>query len=63
MSTVFQRRLCDLALASAPPDVYVRPDFSADRPTYSHVGCGIEAGAEAARRALPAIRRAIAAAG
>jgi NTE family protein len=63
MSTVFQRRLCDLALASSPPDVRVRPDFSADPPTYSHVGCGIEAGAEAARRALPAIRRAIAAAG
>jgi NTE family protein len=63
MSTVFQRRLCDLALVSSPPDVRVRPDFSADPPTYSHVGCGIEAGAEAARRALPAIRRAIAAAG
>jgi NTE family protein len=63
MSTVFQRRLCDLALASSPPDVRVRPDFSADPPTYSHVGCAIEAGAEAARRALPAIRAAIAAAG
>lgn len=59
MSTVFQRRLCDLALATFPPNVRVRPDFSADPPTYSHVGCGIEAGAEATRRALPAIRRAL----
>ncbi len=63
MSTVFQRRLCDLALVSSPPDVRVRPDFTADPPTYSHVGCGIDAGATAARRALPAIRQAIAAAG
>jgi NTE family protein len=62
MSTVFQRRLCDLALATSPPDVRVRPDFSADPPTYSHVGCGIDAGAAAARQALPAIRKAIAAA-
>jgi len=60
MSTVFQRRLCDLALAAFPPDVHIRPDFTADPPSYSHVGCGIEAGAEAARRALPALRRAIA---
>ncbi len=60
MSTVFQRRLCDLAIAAQPPDVQVRPDFRADPPSYSHVGCGIEAGAEAARRALPALRQAIA---
>ncbi len=60
MSTVFQRRLCDVALAASPPHVRVRPDFSADPPSYSRVGCGIEAGAEAARRALPALRRAIA---
>ena len=60
MSTVFQRGLCDAALAALPPDVHVRPDFSADPPTYTRVGCGIEAGATAARLALPAIRRAIA---
>ncbi len=63
MSTVFQRRLCDLALAAEPPDVRVRPQFAADPPTYSHVGCAIEAGFEAGRRAMPAIRRALAAAG
>jgi hypothetical protein len=63
MSTVFQRRLCDAALSASPPDVHVRPDFSADPPTYSRVGCGIDAGATAARLALPAIRRAIGAAG
>ncbi len=62
MSTVFQRRLCDLALAATPPDVHVRPDFTQDPPTYSHVGCGIEAGADAMREALPAVRRALAAA-
>jgi len=59
MSTVFQRRLSDLLLAIHPPDVLVRPDFSADPPCYSHVGGGIEAGEEAARGALPAIRRAL----
>ncbi len=63
MSTVFQRRLCDVALAASPPDIRVRPDFSADPPSYSRVGCGIEAGAAATRRALPDIRRAIEAAG
>lgn len=63
MSTVFQRRLCDLALAAEPPDVRVRPQFAADPPTYSHVGCAIEAGFEAGRRAMPEIRRALAAAG
>ncbi len=62
MSTVFQRRLCDAILRASPPDVCVRPDFSSDPPTYSRLGCGIEAGAEAARRALPAIRRALEAA-
>jgi NTE family protein len=63
MSTVFQRRLCDVTLASSPPDVRVRPDFSPDPPTYSRVGCAIDAGAAAARQALPAIRRAIELAG
>jgi len=62
MSTVFQRRLCDVVLASSPPDVRLRPDFTPDPPTYSHLGCGIDAGVAAAERALPAIRRAIAAA-
>jgi len=60
MSTVFQKRLCDLLLRTHPPDVLIRPDFSADPPCYSAVGCGIDAGEEAARRALSAIRRAIA---
>jgi predicted acylesterase/phospholipase RssA len=61
MSTVFQKRLSDLILRADPPDVLIRPDFSVDPPCYSNVGCGIEAGEEAARRALPAIRRAISA--
>jgi len=61
MSTVFQRRLCDLALVATPPTVHIRPDFTADPPSYSHVGCGIDAGAEAARRALPALQRVLAA--
>jgi NTE family protein len=59
MSTVFQKRLSDLLLRAYPPDVLIRPDFSADPPCYSNVGCGIEAGEEAARRALHAIHRAI----
>ncbi len=59
MSTVFQKRLSDLLLTSHPPDVLIRPDFSADPPCYSDVGCGIEAGEEAARRALPEIERAL----
>jgi len=57
MSTVFQKRLSDARLAQYPPDVLIRPDFSSDPPCYSRVGCGIEAGEQAARRALPEIRR------
>jgi NTE family protein len=57
MSTVFQRRLSDLLVTAHPPDVLIRPDFSADPPCYSDVGCGIEAGEEAARQALPEILR------
>lgn len=57
MSTVFQKRLSDLLLTAQPPDVLIRPDFSTDPPSYSNVGCGIEAGEEAARRALPEILR------
>jgi len=60
MSTVFQRRLSDLLIETHPPDVLIRPDFSADPPCYSNVGCGIEAGEEAARAALPEIRRLLA---
>ncbi|MEW5825843.1 MAG: patatin-like phospholipase family protein [Candidatus Bipolaricaulota bacterium] len=60
MSTVFQRRLSDLMLAAHPPEVLIRPDFGSAPPCYSRVGCGIDAGAEAARRALPAIRAALA---
>ena len=59
MSTVFQKRLCELSIAADPPDVLIRPDFSVDPPCYSRVGCGIDAGARAAKLALPAIRRAI----
>lgn len=59
MSTVFQKRVSDLSLAVHPPDVLIRPDFSADPPCYSNVGCGIEAGEEAARSALPEILRAV----
>ncbi len=57
MSTVFQKRLSDARLAQYPPDVLIRPDFSEDPPCYSRIGCGIEAGEQAARRALPEIRR------
>ena len=57
MSTVFQKRLSDARLAQHPPDVLIRPDFSEDPPCYSRIGCGIEAGEEAARRALPKILR------
>ena len=59
MSTVFQKRLSDLRLMTHPPDVLIRPDFSADPPCYSDVGCGFEAGEEAARAALPKILRAL----
>jgi len=57
MSTVFQKRLSDARLAQHPPDILIRPDFSKDPPCYSHVGCGITAGEQAALRALPEIRR------
>lgn len=57
MSTVFQKRLSHLLLAAHPPDVVICPDFSSDPPCYSDVGCGIEAGEEATRRALPEILR------
>ena len=57
MSTVFQKRLSDLLLTAHPPDILIRPDFSADPPCYSDIGCGIEAGEEAARQALPEILR------
>lgn len=59
MSTVFQKRLCDARLTQHPPDVLIRPDFSEDPPCYSRVGCGIEAGEKAARRALPEILRVV----
>lgn len=57
MSTVFQKRLCEARLVQHPPDVLIQPDFSQDPPCYSRVGCGIEAGERATRRALPEIRR------
>ena len=57
MSTVFQKRLCDARLIQYPPDVLIRPDFSEDPPCYSRVGCGIVAGEQAARSALPEILR------
>jgi len=57
MSTVFQKRLSEVHLAAHPPDVLIRPDFSDDPPCYSDVGCGIEAGEEAARHAMPEILR------
>jgi len=59
MSTVFQKRVLNLLLETNPPDVLIRPDFSADPPCYSDAGGGIEAGEAAARRALPEIRRAL----
>jgi NTE family protein len=57
MSTVFQKRLSDARLALHPPDVLIQPNFSEDPPCYSRIGCGIEAGEQAARRALPEILR------
>lgn len=59
MSTVFQKRLCDARLVQYPPDVLIRPDFSEDPPCYSRVGCGIKAGEQATRRALPELLRMI----
>ena len=56
MSTVFQKRLCTLQLQSNPPDLLLRPDFRADPPCYSRVGCGIEAGERAMNAAMPALR-------
>jgi NTE family protein len=57
MSTVFQKRMSDLRLVVHPPDVLIRPDFTNDPPCYRDVGGAIEAGEEAARRALPGILR------
>lgn len=59
MSTVFQKRLADLLIRTHPPDVLIRPDFSADPPCYSNVGCGLEAGEAATRAAMPEILRAL----
>lgn len=59
MSTVFQKRLSDLLLGACPPDVLIQPDFSPDPPCYSNVGCAIEAGEEATRKALPDILHAL----
>ena len=59
MSTVFQKRLADLIVEGCPPDILIRPDFSSDPPCYSAVGCGIEAGEEATRRAIPDILAAL----
>jgi len=56
MSTVFQKRIVNLILDSNPPEILIQPDFSEPPPCYSSVGGGIEAGEEAARHALPAIR-------
>jgi len=56
MSTIFQKRVCDLSLSLHPPDVFIQPDFSADPPSYGNVGSGIEAGALATRLAIPRIR-------
>jgi len=55
MSTAFQKRVSDLLLQLNRPDVLIRPDFSPNPPCYSDVRSGIEAGEEAARRALPEI--------
>ncbi|MCD6495179.1 patatin-like phospholipase family protein [Candidatus Bipolaricaulota bacterium] len=55
MSTVFQKRVSNLMLQLHPPDVLIQPEFSPDPPSYSDVKHGIEAGEEAARRALPEI--------
>ena len=55
MSTVFQNRVSNLMLQLYPPDVLIQPEFSPDPPSYSDVKNGIEAGEEAARRALPEI--------
>jgi len=55
MSTVFQKRVSDLALRLHPPEVLIRPDFSSQPPCYSDVGCGIEAGEHAAEAAIPKI--------
>ncbi len=55
MSTVFQKRVSNLLLQLNPPDVLIQPVFSPDPPSYSDVKHGIEAGEEAARRALPEI--------
>jgi len=59
MSTVFQKRLCEMQLAVHPPDVLIRPAFAEDPPSYASVGCGLEAGEAAARAALPEILRAL----
>jgi len=55
MSTIFQKRVSDLSLQVDPPDVLIRPDFSPDPPCYSNARSGIEAGEQAARRAIPKI--------
>jgi len=57
MSTVFQKRLANLMIAAHPPDLLIRPDFSADPPCYSRVGGGIDAGEEAARAVISDIHR------
>lgn len=59
MSTVFQKRLCNVMLDLHPPDVLIRPDFEPDPPCYTNVASGIEAGEAATEAVLPAILSAV----
>ncbi|HIC95211.1 TPA: NTE family protein rssA [Candidatus Bipolaricaulota bacterium] len=54
-SLVLQRRIVELSLQLSPPEVLIRPDLEENPPRYHQARKGIEAGEEAARRAITRI--------
>ncbi|RLE31315.1 patatin family protein [Candidatus Acetothermia bacterium] len=56
MATIFQKRVAELELELASPDILLIPDFGARPPTYADIGAGVEAGYRALERVLPRLR-------
>jgi len=54
---ILQHRILALELERNPPDVLIRPDVSYSTMGYLRAADGIRAGEEAAKRAIPGIRR------
>ncbi len=56
MSTIFQRRIAELQVQLETPDVYVRPSFGSQPPTYATAGMGATAGYRAAEAVMPDLK-------